>query len=134
MAARKPRSEVVTRPRSAPGYDNVLAELVHLIEGARHAAARSVNAVMTATYWLIGRRIVEHEQHGVRRAAYGEELLKRLSLDLSQQFGRGFSVDRLELMRVFYTTYQGSNISATASRKSLPEHPRRRRGNLSWRF
>lgn len=56
---------------SGKGYDAVLTDVVHLIEAARRAAARSVNAVMTATYWAIGRRIVEHEQHGRRRAEYG---------------------------------------------------------------
>jgi len=56
----------------------------HVIEAARHTVARSVNAVMTTTYWLVGRRIVEQERQGVARAAYGEQLLKRLSRDLSK--------------------------------------------------
>ncbi len=45
-------------------YGNVLGELVALIESTRRAAARSVNAVMTTTYFLVGRAIVEHEQKG----------------------------------------------------------------------
>ncbi|ETJ33350.1 hypothetical protein Q604_UNBC12190G0001, partial [human gut metagenome] len=52
---------------------------------------RSVNALMTATYWEIGRRIVEFEQGGEARAAYGAQLIKRLSKDLSLRFKRGFS-------------------------------------------
>jgi hypothetical protein len=47
-----------------------------------------VNAVMTATYWLVGRRIVEQEQRGSPRAGYGEQLLKKLASDLSNRFGR----------------------------------------------
>ena len=73
---------------------------------------------MTATYWEIGRRIVESEQEGKRRAGYGEELLKKLSADLTGRFGRGFSPDNLENMRRFYMTYKAAQISETAPRKS----------------
>ena len=57
---------------------------------------------MTATYWEIGRRIVEFEQGGKKRAEYGKALLKRLSRDLVGRFGRGFSERNLEQMRLFY--------------------------------
>jgi hypothetical protein len=53
---------------------------------------------MTATYWEIGRRILEFEQGGKKRAAYGEELLDKLATDLTARFGRGFSVTTLELL------------------------------------
>jgi predicted nuclease of restriction endonuclease-like (RecB) superfamily len=102
-----------------PGYDAVLCGMVELLESARRAAARSVNAVMTATYWEMGRRIVEQEQQGHSRAAYGKTLLARLSADLTRRFGRGFSVDNLELMRRFYRAYPHSEISETPSRKSV---------------
>jgi hypothetical protein len=75
---------------AGPTYDAVLADVVGLVDAARHAAVRSTNAVMTATYWAIGRRIVEQEQHGAERAGYGEELIVRLSNDLQSRFGRGF--------------------------------------------
>ena len=55
-----------------PGYDAVYAGLVELLESARRAAARSVNAVITATHWEIGRRVIEYEQGGSERAGYGE--------------------------------------------------------------
>jgi len=61
-----------------------LRDVVRVIEDARRAAARSVNAAMTTTYWFVGRRIVEKEQHGSRRAAYGKQLIKRLAHDLSK--------------------------------------------------
>jgi predicted nuclease of restriction endonuclease-like (RecB) superfamily len=86
----------------AADYDGLLGEVVVLLESARRTAARSVNAVMTATYWEIGRRIVEVEQRGQERAAYGSQLIERLSLDLTNRFGRGFSRANLEYMRRFY--------------------------------
>lgn len=105
----------VKQPHTA--YNDLLADVAHVIEEARRAAARSVNTVMTTTYWLIGRRIVEQEQHGAERAEYGERLLKRLAQDLSNRFGRGFSERNLEQMRAFYL---GWPISQTLSAKSLP--------------
>jgi hypothetical protein len=71
---------------------------------------------MTTTYWHVGRRLVEQEQQGAARAGYGEQLLKRLSLDLSKRFGRGFSERNLEQMRAFYL---GWPISQAASAKTL---------------
>lgn len=90
---------------------------MELLESARRASARAVNAVMTAAYWQVGRRIVESEQGGASRAGYGERLLERLSEDLTKRFDRGFSVDNLELMRRFYLAYEAGQISETASRK-----------------
>jgi len=69
------------------GYDDVLASVVSLLESARRASARAINTVMTATYWQIGQRIVEHEQGGADRATYGERLLAQLSADLTSKFG-----------------------------------------------
>jgi hypothetical protein len=95
----------------------VLTEVVRLLEDSRHTSARAVNAVMTATYWEVGRRIVEGEQSGDKRAGYGKELLKRLSSDLTIRFGRGFSQRNLEQMRLFYL---GWRISQILSAKSHP--------------
>ncbi|HEX7360664.1 MAG TPA: DUF1016 N-terminal domain-containing protein, partial [Bryobacteraceae bacterium] len=69
------------------------------------AAARNVNSIMTATYWEIGRRIVESEQGGERRAGYGEQIIEQLATDLSQQFGCGFGRANLWQMRAFYLTW-----------------------------
>ncbi len=76
-------------------YAAVHTGIVTLLETARRAAARSVNALMTASYWEIGRRIVEFEQEGQERAEYGSALLKRLSADLTAGFGRGFGIYNL---------------------------------------
>ena len=99
-------------------YAAVLADVVRLVEGARRGAARSVNAIMTATYWAIGRRIVEQEQHGQARAGYGDELIERLSQDLTARVGRGFGRRNLFQMRAFYLAYR--EIPQTGSAQSRP--------------
>lgn len=106
------------KPLSSAAYGEVRAGIVDLVEGARRAAARSVNALMTASYWEIGRRIVEFQQGGAERAAYGEALLERLAADLTQQFGRGFSPVNLSQMRRFYLAWPEDQIFQTASEKS----------------
>ena len=80
----------------ADDYEQFLAGVVSLLDAARRTTARTVNAIMTATYWQIGRRIVEVEQAGESRAKYGAHLVARLSHDLSSRFGRGFSQRNLE--------------------------------------
>ena len=71
-------------------YSSLFTDLASLIEQGRKAAVRYVNIALVATYWLMGRRIVEYEQKGKERAAYGEELLERISKDLSSRFGKVF--------------------------------------------
>lgn len=83
----------------------MLTGVVRLIERARVGAARSVNVVLTSTYWLVGQRIIEHEQLGSERAAYGQALVKRLAHDLTAKLGRGFSEHKLEQMRAFYLAW-----------------------------
>jgi len=100
-------------------YANLVTDLSQLLESARLTSVHAVNAIMTATYWEFGRRIVEFEQHGKARAVYGEALLKSLSRDLTGRLGRGFSADNLESMRRFYTAYPPAKISETLSRKLM---------------
>ncbi|MDR3460117.1 MAG: PDDEXK nuclease domain-containing protein [Verrucomicrobiae bacterium] len=90
-----------------------------LLAEARRQSARSVNAILTATYWEIGRRIVEFAQQGEARAEYGDAVLERLSRDLTKEFGRGFAHDNLQRMRLFYQAWPIEMIYATLSRKSL---------------
>ena len=127
-----PTKRVGTRTKRTPGvafrdYDEVLSGVVELLEQARHAAARAVNAIMTATYWEVGRRIVEFEQGGEARAGYGEQLLERLAEDLTQRFGRGFSRQNLQQMRQFYSAWPPDRICQTASSKfedmQIRQHP-----------
>jgi predicted nuclease of restriction endonuclease-like (RecB) superfamily len=79
--------------------------IVELLESSRRAAVRSVNALMTATYWEIGHSIVEFEQGGAERAFYGDALIRRLAVDLTASFGRGYSVRNIEQMRRFYLSW-----------------------------
>ncbi len=95
------------QPQTAdPGYGTLIAGISDLLDHARRSAARAVNGILTATYWEVGRRIVEFEQGGKARAEYGEALLKRLAQDLTARYGRGFSKSNLFLMRSFYLSWQ----------------------------
>lgn len=116
--SRKKKMTKKTARSELTGYDEFFAEVADVVEASRRAAARSVNAVMTATYWLVGRRIVDQEQGGRRRAGYGEALLERLSADLSARFGRGFSRQNLQQMRLFFLAYPPERICQTLSGKS----------------
>jgi len=71
----------------------------------RNNAAIAINQHLVETYWNIGQYIVEFEQNGKLKAEYGVGLLPRLSKDLSQSFGKGFSMSNLIRMRQFYSTY-----------------------------
>ena len=93
--------------------DNQLfGKVAELIEIARKKVATTVNLKMVHTYFEIGRMIVEDEQQGKERAAYGKAVLKDLSFRLKEKFGKGFSVEKLDRMRFFYKTYS-SRISST---------------------
>lgn len=119
-----------TAGETLAGYDTILSELVNLLESARRVSARAVNAVMTATYWEVGRRIVEYEQGGEQRAAYGEALLKRLAADLTARFGKGFSAVNLSQMRKFFQTWPKEKIVQTVSEISAAEAPVQGRPNI----
>jgi hypothetical protein len=111
-------------PAKPSDYNEVLTSVVELLDAARRASARVVNSLMTATYWEIGRRIVEHEQAGSKRAGYGEALLEGLSRDLTRRFGRGFGIIQLRTMRQFYATHAltdkiQSEIGESPIRQSL---------------
>lgn len=102
--------------KKSADYSYLVSGITELLETARRATARSVNAIMTAAYWMIGRRMVEYEQGGKTRAEYGKALLERLSADLSNRYGRGFGVDNLQRFRSFYLAYPPDLIYATRSR------------------
>ena len=109
---KNPASLPTTSP--LPGGDEPYLGLVGgiaaLLERARRASARAVNSIMTATYWEIGRQIVEYEQGGRARADYGKALLKHLATDLTARFGRGFGVDNLQRFRLFYSRFPSSAV------------------------
>jgi predicted nuclease of restriction endonuclease-like (RecB) superfamily len=105
----------ILTPTVLPTYPDLLGGISELLREARVAAGRVVNNIVTATYWEIGRRIVEHEQKGEERAEYGSMLLKRLAEDLTKRFDRGFSLSNLKLIRKFYLLYQDRAKSQTVS-------------------
>jgi len=118
---KKPHQKAISQTPFAE-YGGLIGGIAELLEAARRTAARTINALMTATYWEIGRRIVEFEQKGAELAGYGEQILSKLSHDLTVRFGRGFGVDNLQRFRSFFLSYPTKSIHATLSRK-LPVLP-----------
>jgi predicted nuclease of restriction endonuclease-like (RecB) superfamily len=114
---KKPHQKAILQTPSVE-YGGLIGGIAELLEAARRTAARTVNALMTATYWEIGRRIVEFEQGGEKRAEYGEALLQRLAQDLNAKFGRGFSYPNVNKFRQFYLAFPSANILSTPSIES----------------
>jgi hypothetical protein len=110
----------MNQPIIPDGYGDIHASIVALLEDARRTAARSVNTLMTASYWEVGRRIVEAEQGGQERAEYGEALVRRLAEDLTRRFGRGFSRQNLWQMRAFYLAWPAGQIDRAEPDQSSP--------------
>ena len=108
-------------PKKASGtlYDRIR----DILESARANVARTVNTTQVVANWLIGREIVEEEQAGKRRAAYGAEQLRELAARLRVDFGSGYGVDNLELFRRFYLEYpqllSGGNSDAPRRKSGL---------------
>ena len=66
-------------------------DVCFILQQARENAYNSANGIMTYAYWSVGRRIVEQEQYGEKKARYGSYLIKNLSIQLADKFGTGFS-------------------------------------------
>jgi len=106
---KKPSANRKTRvpaKAEADGLSSLLIEVRQLIQSARRGVSTVVDTFQVVTNFEIGRRIVEHEQKGAKRAAYGSELLKDLSARLTEEFGKGFSRTNLEYMRKFFLVWQ----------------------------
>lgn len=130
---------------------NIYQRIREILESARVGVARTVNTAQVVANWLIGREIVEEEQHGKKRAGYGETLLMEISKKLTEDFGRGWSVRQLEYCRAFYFAYpvllggdgksnapraiSSPEVISHALRSESPEktwHPGSLNPNLSW--
>ena len=111
-----------------------LKHVSDILTQAQKNAKTAVNLSMVYAYYEIGRMIVEEEQHGENRAAYGKYLLQTLSVYLVKQFGKGFSVTNLKQMRQFYLVYANDQISQTLSDQfeNLPAVSTGRKFFLSW--
>ena len=83
-----------------------IQDIKALLQSARTQTYQAINQIMTKTYFEIGKKIVEEEQKGKSRASYGKELLKNLSIELTKEYGKGFSVTNLKNMRQFYLSFQ----------------------------
>ncbi|MCI6955769.1 MAG: PDDEXK nuclease domain-containing protein [Candidatus Faecousia sp.] len=109
-------------------------DISHLLDNARKQAETAVNTAMVYTYYEIGRRIVEEEQHGENRAAYGQQILQGLSDHLTKAFGKGYSVANLKNIRQFYMVFSNDQIGETVFSQfsNLPAVSTGRRFCLSW--
>ena len=85
--------------------DLLVAEIRAIMETARANVSREINTTMLATYWQVGRTIVEREQNGSLKAEYGKKLLPELSKRLTKELGRGYSRSNLQNMRLLYHAY-----------------------------
>ena len=101
-----------------------IQDIKHILARARQNAYTAINSAMVEAYWQIGRRIVQQEQQGENRAAYGEEILKELSKALTKEFGKGFGYANLYNFRQFYLTYPSDKILYTVCRKLTWSHNR----------
>ena len=113
---------------------NFFESVANILEEARKNARTAVNLSMVYAYYEIGRIIVEEEQQGENRAAYGKQILQGLSEYLTKQFGKGFSVGNLKNIRQFYKVYAEDQIGETvfSEFENLPTVNTGRRFYLSW--
>lgn len=93
-----------------PSDSKFVSDIIDIILHGRDDAYKAVNESMVKTYWSIGKRIVEEEQHGELRAEYGTQLLKNLSEVLTTSFGKGFTERNLRYFRQFYVLFPDFEI------------------------
>jgi len=92
--------------QSLTHYQDLVVRIGHELQNGQNEARKSINRALVQTYWQIGRYIVEFEQEGNKKASYGSELLNRLSKDLTQSYGKGFSRSNIFQIRTFYLKFQ----------------------------
>ena len=83
----------------------VIEDIQSILSAARQQAYSAVNFIMVRAYWLVGRKIVSHEQAGRVRAGYGEHLLSRIAKEISKGFDKNLSVRRVREIRQFYLKF-----------------------------
>ena len=111
-----------------------IEEIKQLLSSAKQQVKTTINIAMVYTNYEIGRRIIEQEQKGSNRAEYGKRIIKHLSIALTKEFGKGYSIDNLKLMRRFYVVYCKDQIGETVFTQSqnLPKTLEGRKLYLSW--
>lgn len=90
---------------SADDTDPLYSQIREVLTRARQQTWRNINHVMVQAYWLVGRAIVQHEQSGQARAAYGERVLQGLSERLTREFGKGYAPQSLRNFRQFFLSF-----------------------------
>ena len=132
MGMKKNVPDVQATQRGEPSRKNAaktsrqdLAErVIALVEEARRRVATTANVALVYTYYEVGRIIVEDEQGGKRRAAYGKAQLVDLSRRLTERLGKGWSATNLRQMRAFFLAYSAGKddvrIQQKSSAKSSP--------------
>lgn len=116
--------DIVKKIVDIPSTSNITSDVRGILSEARRVVVNHTNNAMTAAYWVIGRRIVVEEQNGKASAAYGEQVLKKLSRELCSEFGNGFSYSNLRNMRQFHQTYPDPEICYTLCSKLPWSHNR----------
>ena len=104
--------------------DNYIKDIKSILSQAQRHSYRAVNSVMIQAYWLVGYRIVEEEQHGKKRAGYGEKIIENLSKALNSEAGFEMSVAHLWNCRQFYTVFPSKEILYTLCRELSWSHLR----------
>ncbi|AND63114.1 hypothetical protein AX766_01080 [Flavobacterium covae] len=94
-----------------------IQEIKQILSQARQKTYQAINTAMVEAYWNIGRKIVEEEQNGKERAQYGKEIIKTISIELTREFGKGFSERNIRKYRQFYQTFPEIEIWPTLSTK-----------------
>jgi len=120
--------------RNSVTNNEFLKSVSEVLAKAQRNAKTAVNLSMVYAYYEIGRMIVEEEQQGANRAAYGKQILKELSTYLTEIFGKGFSVGNLKNIRQFYQVYSADQIGETvfSQFENLPTVSTGRKFFLSW--
>jgi predicted nuclease of restriction endonuclease-like (RecB) superfamily len=103
-----------------------ISRIKEILQSARRQSLQAVNSAMVAAYWYVGREIVEEEQRGKKRAEYGSRMIRELSDQLMKEFGKGFSVSNLKVIRQFYLVYadRGSSIGQSLIGQSTSDQRR----------
>ena len=112
-----PKQSIITTSETA----NLVQQVREIVIAARTLAAQSVDTIQVAMNFTIGQRIVEHEQGGDKRAAYGKQIMEHLAQSMTSEFGRGFSKRNLALMRQFYLMYSPRVKALPAELVSFPQ-------------
>jgi len=115
-------------------YDNInaddarfISDIKAIVYTAKQKAYQAADTYQVVSNWLVGRRIVKQEQHGLERAQYGKHIVELASEALTAEFGKGYSIVNIKSFRKFYLTFNNLLIGQTVSAQlglatMLPAH------------